>query len=122
MQWASLMIMHVPETNILHLFCEQEHPGLRSATLRSQPFQLRRTVEEPGSYPVTIELKLVEGLDKSTVSLQYTAEILSQESFNEQVTNDNPGGKRKRRGKSVEQTTIATFVTQEVHYDSIGAI
>lgn len=78
-------------------------------------------MEEPGSYPVTVELKLVEGLDRSSVSLQYTAEILSQENFNEQVTKGNPGGKRKRRGEAVEQTIIARFVTQEVHYDSNGA-
>lgn len=98
--------------------CFPEHPGLQSATLRSQPFQLRRTVEEPGSYPVAIGLNLVEGIDKSTVSLQYTAEILSQEKFNEQTLNGNPGGKRKRGRGAVEHTVIAKFVTQEVHYES----
>lgn len=94
---------------------------MRSATLRSQPYQLRRTVEEPRSYPVTVELNLVEGLDKSTVTLQYTAEILSKEGFNDQHVNGNPGGKRKRKREASEHTVIATFVTQEVHYENNGA-
>lgn len=114
--------MIVPGNDIVHPHGEQEHPSLRSATLRSQPFKLRRTVEEPGSYPVTVKLNLVEGLDKSTVSLQYTAELLSQESFEEQVTDGNPGGKRKRRGGAVEQITTAKFITQEVHYESNGIV
>ncbi len=78
-------------------------------------------MEEPGSYPVIVELNLVEGLDRSTASVQYTAEVLSQESFNEQVTNGNPGGKRKRRREAAEQTFTAKLETQEVHYESNGA-
>ena len=99
-------------------FAWQEHPKLRPATLRSWPFQLRRTVEHPGSYPVSIQLYLVEGLDKPSVTLQYVAQILSQESFSEQADTGTASNTRKRKRQAVENSVTASFVTQELDYDT----
>lgn len=90
---------------------------MRPATLRSWPFQLRRTVEQPGSYPVSIQLHLVEGLDKPSLTVQYTAQILSQESFSEQADTGTTNNKRKRKRQAVENSVTASYVTQELKYD-----
>ncbi|EIE25513.1 SIR2-family protein HDAC1 [Coccomyxa subellipsoidea C-169] len=95
-----------------------DHPSLRPATLRSAPFQLRRTVAQPGSYPVSIQLHLVEGLDEPTVTLQYVAHILSQESFNDQLVIDTTSTQRKRKRQAVGHSITASFVTQEVDFHS----
>lgn len=87
---------------------------MRPAMLQTQPFQLRRTVDGPGCYPVSIQLQLVEALDKRSVTLQHDIQILTQATYSERAASS--GNKRKREAE-LEQSVVVSFVTQEVHYE-----
>lgn len=101
----------------------QEHSSLRPATLRSHPFEVRRTVEAPGPLPVSITLHLVDAVDadKQTVAVKYTAQIRPAAYFDEQgLSNGSAGtGNKRKRGKDVlVQQELVTFKTQEVQYEA----